>query len=93
MGIFNKKKTGRMDSFSFSDKKDMMKALGLEPAEGLRDLFGWTEEDDRERVETDIAKKERALHERLRDGCTLREEMELEIEIDGVRNYLKSITK
>lgn len=93
MGLFNKKKIQRMDSFSFSDKREMLKVFGLEPAEGARELFGWTEKDDEENVEMDLAKKKRALQERLKNGCTLREEMELEIQIDGVQNYLNSITK
>jgi len=89
VGIFNKRKIEKMDSFLFSDKREMLKVFGLEPAEGARELFGWTEKDDKENVEMDLAKKKRALQERLKNGCTLREEMELEIQIDGVQNYLR----
>lgn len=77
MGIFNKRKIEKMDSFLFSDKREMLKVFGLEPAEGARELFGWTEKDDKENVEMDLAKKKRALQERLKNGCTLREELSL----------------
>ena len=92
MGMFKKKKINQFDLVF--NQKDMMKVLNLEPSSPVaRDLIGWTEKDDRERVEVVLAKKKRALQEKLIEGCTLREEMELEIEIDGVQNNLNSIRK
>jgi hypothetical protein len=91
MGMFKKKKINQFDLMF--NQKDMMKVLNLEPSSPVvRDLIGWTEKDDRERVEVVLAKKKRTLQERLNDGCTLREEMELEIEIDGIQNYLNKTT-
>jgi hypothetical protein len=92
MGMFKKKKINQFDLVF--NQKDMMKVLNLEPSSPvIRDLIGWTEKDDQERVEVVLAKKKRALQEKLNDGCTLREEMELEIQIDGVQNNLNNITK
>ena len=91
MGLFKKKKINQFDLVF--NQKDMMKVFNLEPSSPVvRDLIGWTEKDDRERVEMNLAKKKRVLQERIKNSCTLREEMELEIEIDGTQNYLNKTT-
>ena len=96
MGIFNKGNKGlrlpngqripRSDDYSPSSMKDTMKALGVVPAESARALFGWTEEDDEDGKNAMILRKKNHLKESLDNGCSLREEMELEIEIDGLSN-------
>ncbi len=93
MGLFNKKTKmadgriiPRIDDFSPSSMKDTMKALGVEPADSARELFGWTDEDDRDGKNAIILRKKIHLKARLESGCSLREEMELEIEIDGLSN-------
>jgi hypothetical protein len=96
VGIFNKRDKGlrlangqripRFDDYSPSSMKETMKAFGLEPAESARELFGWTEEDDNDGKIAMILRKKNLLKESLDNGCSLREEMELEIEIDGLSN-------
>lgn len=93
MGFFDKKAKppksrtfSRFDDVSPSSMKETMKALGVEPAESARELFGWTEEDDRDGKMELIERKKHRLKERVANGCSLREEMELEIEIDGLSN-------
>ena len=92
MGFFDKKSKpprgrtfSRFDDVSPSSLKETMKALGVEPAESARELFGWTEDDDRDGKKELIERKEHRLKERVVNGCSLREEMELEIEIDRER--------
>jgi hypothetical protein len=66
--------------------KDALKSLGLEPSESAKELFGWTKEDDEDGKNALIGRKRNLLNERRASGCSLREEMELEIEIDGLSN-------
>jgi hypothetical protein len=96
VGIFNKRDKGlrlangqripRFDDYSPSSMKETIKAFGLEPAESARELFGWTEEDDNDGKIANLTRKKNLLSQRLENGCSLREEMELEIEIDGLSN-------
>ena len=95
MGFFDKKLRllkGRMfsrfDYYGPASTKESMKEFGLAPAESAREYFGWTEEDDRDGINKLIERKRRILKERVANGCNLREEMELEIEINGLSNYL-----
>lgn len=91
MGIFNRRlklPNGQFvpsaSDFSPAAMKETLKEFGLEPAESARALFGWTEEDDRDgqRILQERARAE--LAQRIADGCSLREEMQLEIKIDGM---------
>ena len=93
MGFFDKKSKpprgrtfSRFDDFSPSSMKETMKALGVEPSEAARGLFGWTEDDDKDGKNIILLRKRQFLKERVANGCSLREEMELEIEIDGLSN-------
>jgi len=90
MGLFNRKKIPVSD-FSPMNMKETMKALGLVPGDGARSMFGWTEEDDKDGIKVSIEKKKRLLSERISSGCSLREEMQIEIEIDGQNNHLNEL--
>lgn len=88
MGLFNKKAKpplGPMNDFSPA-LKEIMKGLGMVPGEGLDGFFGWTEDDHKETKEITLLKMKNALEYRMKNGCSLREEMELEIQIDGLSN-------
>jgi hypothetical protein len=96
MGLFNRRlklPNGQMiprdTDFSPSSMKETIKSFGLEPSESMRGIFGWTEEDDVD-VQTNLVERKRThLKERIAEGCNMREEMELEIKIDGMVNALK----
>ena len=90
MGLFNKKAKPPLGpinhDFPPSGLKEIMKGFGMVPGEGLDGFFGWTEDDYKETKEIALLKKKNALEYRMKKGCSLREEMELEIQIDGLSN-------
>ena len=87
MGLFKKKVS--YDPFADPLLKDTMKMLGLVPGSQMREIFGWTENDDIESQEVGLDKTKRKLNEMKASGATLREVMELEILIKGTENWLK----
>ena len=96
MGLFNRRPKlpngqmiPRFTDFSPLGMKETIKSFGLEPSESMRDLFGWTKEDDVDVQANLVDRKRTHLEERIAEGCCLREEMELKIEIDGMVNALK----
>ena len=86
MGIFRKKAS--YDPFA-PTLKDTMKMLGVEPGPQMREVFGWTENDDIESQEVSLGKMKRKLSEMKASSASLREVMELEISIQGTENWLK----
>jgi len=86
MGLFKKKVP--YDPFA-PTLKDTMKMLGLVPGSQMREIFGWTENDDIESQEVGLDKTKRKLSEMKASRATLREVMELEISIKGTENWLK----
>lgn len=80
-------------SYPRTDMKETMKAFGLVPSEQMRQVFGWTAEDDKEGAEALLNREQRRLAQKIAEGCSLREEMQFELQIDGIRNGLKDTLK
>ena len=92
MGIF-RKKINYEKYYSGPSLKDTMKMAGLVPGEKMREIYGWTEEDDAESIEIAIHEfneSKELLNELKASGATLRKIMELEISIKGTENWLKA---
>ena len=67
-------------------KRDMM-AMGLTPSDDFRNAFGWTDTDDIKAAEISFSRLLSQL-EMTRDAISLREEMELHIRIQSMRNWI-----
>ena len=93
MGIFRKKKIYEKHYDKYGPSvKDLMKAAGYYPnsdANVLREYLGWTEEDDATTYEERIESLKSYLDIVRSGGYTLREEMEKEIQIEGLENFVK----
>lgn len=62
----------------------IMKMNGTQPSnQTAREYFGWTKIDDLELATVQIDQRNRKLREAIANDCSLREEMELEVQIDA----------
>lgn len=90
MGFWNRSRASRAaDDFSLKEMRRSMSAFGLVPSERARDMFGWTEEDDRRATEADLnGRKQRLIGVQAGDG-SLRDEIELQIQIKAISRLIE----
>lgn len=91
MGFWNRNKDSRGPDryWTSNEMRRDMAAMGLVPSDSARDMFGWSEADDIDAAITQIRRLERRISEARVSSCTLREEVELQIQIESMRNLIR----
>jgi hypothetical protein len=90
MGLFNRRNNTSkpFEAISASERK-MLAQMGLTPSDSARELFGWTSADDVSAAISSLRNLQRKLLELRENDCSLREEMEIQIQIQSMRNLIK----
>ncbi len=90
MGLFNRRNnTSKPFEAISASERQMMAQMGLTPSDSARELFGWTAADDASAAISSLRNLQRKLLELRENACSLREEMELQIQIQSMRNMIK----